>query len=320
MEEAKGAQDDHDPMNDLETNDLKDSMEEVPLVDMESDAYIDMVLSARQKKTSVNLPRGVPFVSNTKLLRQRKYIMTNTADHKHLFGQIDGSTYDRCERPDMEIHIITVQKIMERNRVLEKEIEYGINKIEAKDVHDAHIDVDHEQEHEHGNNIKPIKEELLEDELPAENNNEKIIYEDPLQIMFDTSKKIYILSEMDEDLMLLRLKRFREKKMMEELVLTNCICSFRLDEKDISYESVNHQKQRVWRRFGRETLQPELRNTKRMNQAQFRVNEVYDIEANLGPAAKLAKNAKGKGGKGGKGKRQPLPPARGKGVGMGTRK
>lgn len=215
---------------------------------------IDMILAGRIKKYSINIPKAVPRPDETSLMRMRKFIIKPEKDWKHLMGECDGQTYESCARPELEIHVVESQKITQRQRILEKRLEYADDGLDGLDK-----DEENEEGRGWGYDLNPQDQPDQPDQPPRPEDRDIVI-------LYDPSKHIYIMSELMEDFLLLRLERFSQNKALQELALTKCTCNM---EKN-TYNVLDNSKQRVWRRFVREVLKPMAATPHRMMEAHHR--------------------------------------------------
>lgn len=94
--------------------------------------------------------------------------------------------------------------------------------------------------------------------------------------MFDPVTNAYIMSELVEDCLLVRLRYFRVTQLPIELALAKCELAFDTEE----YNLLSGHKQRIWRRFVREHLEPLAAHPRRLMNAFYRLtNRVIPSES-----------------------------------------
>lgn len=225
------------------------------LFEKESDELIDMILAGRTKKFSIDLPLSVHMTKPSSTLRLRKFIVKAEKDYKHLMGEVDGATYEHCGRPEVEIHTISTQKITHHQRLLEKRIEY--TKRDKKE------------------GVKRNKDQFQGELIQKADSEDAEAHDmEGIRILYEPVKHIYIMSQLTEDFLLLRLADFAKKRSMEELVTTKCTCSMTHD----TFNVMDTSKQRVWRRYVREFLDPLALSRTRIIEARHRVKKSQEAE------------------------------------------
>ncbi len=166
----------------------------------------------------------------------------NQKDYDHLDGTIKGTKYGMCERPDVEVHTIgagakKVKKLKKKKGLSKEERKADMEKYKM---------------------------------TPKDMSNGQGV-----EVMFDKAKKLYILTERQEDKLLLLL----QNDPVRGLEVSEC----KTRNDNFEHSLVEPMQQKIWRRFCKLHLLPYLKNYKRMEELTQRW--IRDIKGGATSAA-----------------------------------
>lgn len=200
------------------------------------DNNVDLILAGRAQKVSIEIP-DEPKERNQ---RMQKILIESENQYTHLLGEVTGDKYAIRGRPELELMCIehTTMLAGSRPRVVRK---HGITEDKEKGDEDETVD--------------NTTEDLSRGE-PSGSLGIKLLYY--------STKSAFIFSPKVEDRMLAFLKDYPR----HDLVIQASEVQFG----DYDFATMDRTKPRLWRRFVREWLVPQLHDEDRMNLMDDRLN------------------------------------------------
>lgn len=220
-----------------------------------SQDLINLILAGRTKKVSIEVPPNVEPADNGR--RLQSFMIESESSYSHLLGEVNGSKYDIHGRPELDGLFVNYKQ----------PVVVASNRLNAVHVHaDKQYPIE-------GTTTGTVTMLINEHDLIPPLLFNKILSTD-IHLLLEPTKDMFILSPKMEDLLMLKLNYCPSGN---ELIVTKCTSSFGSYE----FNTISNVKQKLFRRFIRNCIQPLLLNKDRYELMEERIYHMTSSRTTL---------------------------------------